>query len=301
MKARRKKIKFRSDFWIDTVIYIILALISIVTLYPFLNVLALSFNDAIDSVAGGIYIFPRKFTTANYITVLKYPNLSIAFSNSVLRTVIGTIIGVFFTSTTAFVLSRKDFVAKKAMTLMFAITMYVSGGLIPSYLLMKNLHLFNNFLVYIIPGMVWTFSIFLMRSYIDGLSFSLQESAIIDGANDIQIYAKIILPVCMPSLATIALFYAVGHWNSWFDAYLYTSRTPSLTLLQFELQKIITDTAAASGKNLTNEQLSQLATKVTPKSIQMAITIIVITPIIMVYPFLQKYFIKGMTLGAVKG
>ena len=299
---RRKSIRINADFWFDLIIYIVLITICIVTLYPFLNVLALSFNESGDTVRGGIHIWPRKFTLRNYETVFQYKNLITAFINSALRTVIGTGLGLVFTSMSAFVLSRKDFMFRKSATVLFTITMYVSGGLIPGYLLIRHLGLFNNFLVYIIPGIVWVYCIILMRTYMDSLSFSLQESAMIDGASDLTIFTRVILPLCLPSLATVALFYAVGHWNSWFDAYLYTSRKPNLTLLQFELQKIILDTAASSGyAGASSEEMKNRALQVTPKSIQMAITIIVITPIMLVYPFIQKFFIKGMTVGSVKG
>jgi len=300
--VRRKSIRINADFWFDLIIYIVLITICIVTLYPFLNVLALSFNESGDTVRGGIHIWPRKFTLRNYETVFQYKNLITAFINSALRTVIGTGLGLVFTSMSAFVLSRKDFMFRKSATVLFTITMYVSGGLIPGYLLIRHLGLFNNFLVYIIPGIVWVYCIILMRTYMDSLSFSLQESAMIDGASDLTIFTRVILPLCLPSLATVALFYAVGHWNSWFDAYLYTSRKPNLTLLQFELQKIILDTAASSGyAGASSEEMKNRALQVTPKSIQMAITIIVITPIMLVYPFIQKFFIKGMTVGSVKG
>ena len=288
--------------WFDFTMYTILILICIVTIYPFLNVLALSFNNSGDSIRGGIYIFPRKFTLDNYRKVFTYSTIWRASINSLLRTVIGTALGVIFTSMTAFVLSRKDFMFRRVAMLIFALTMYVSGGLIPSYLLIRQLGLMNNFAVYIIPGIVSVWCIILMRTYMDSLPFSLQESAMIDGANDFYIYYKIILPLCLPSVATIALFFAVSHWNSWFDAYLYTSGKPNLSLLQFELQKILQDTMASSGyKPTTTEEAKMLAQQVTPKSIQMAITVIVTVPIMVVYPFIQKYFIKGMTIGSVKG
>lgn len=296
----KKKTAF--DFWFDLFIYAILIVVCVQTLYPFLNVLALSFNESGDAVRGGIHIWPRKFTLRNYEQVFQYKNLFTAFTNSVIRTLLGTALGLLFTSLTAFVLSRKDFIFRRQATLLFTVTMYISGGLIPSYLLMRQLNLFNNFLVYIIPGIIMVYCVILMRTYMDSLPFSLQESAMIDGASDFGIYTKIIMPLCLPSLATIALFYAVSHWNTWFDAYLYTSRKPDLTLLQFELQKIIQDTAAASGfAGASSQELAERARQVTPKSIQMAITIIVVTPIMLVYPFIQKYFIKGMTIGSVKG
>lgn len=289
----------------DAIIIIVLLLIGIITIYPFLNVLAISFNDSIDTVRGGITIFPRKFTLDNYKEVFRYPTLMTGAIVSTARTVIGTGASVICTAIMAYTLSRKDFVARKLFNLLFMVTMYVSGGLIPGYLLIRNLDLFNNFLVYILPGLVGAFYVFIVRSYIESLPYSLQESAMLDGANDFQIFWKIIFPLSKPSMATITLFYAVSQWNSWFDTYLYCASNKNLTTLQYELQKIIKSAAAAaqSAQNGNASAAIEAAKShsITPQSIQMAITIIVVIPIILVYPKLQKYFVSGMTIGAVKG
>jgi putative aldouronate transport system permease protein len=225
----------------------------------------------------------------------------VAFRNSVLRTVIGTGIGVFSAAMVAYVLSRKDFIARKFVSVVFALTLYFSGGMIPVYMLMRDLHLTNSFWVYILPGLVNAWNIFVIRSYIDGLPISLQESAKLDGANDLVIFFRIILPLCKPVLATIALFIAVGQWNSWFDTFLYNSSKDSLTTLQYELMKILANTnASASSSDIFRTGNTDQAPRVSPESIRMAITIIATVPILVVYPFLQKYFVKGLTLGAVK-
>lgn len=289
----------------DAIIVIVLLIIGIVTIYPFLNVLAVSFNDSIDTIRGGITIFPRKFTLNNYKEILRYPTLITGALVSTARTIIGASASVICTALIAYTLSRKDFVARKFFNIIFMVTMYVSGGLIPGYLLIRQLNLFNNFLVYIFPGLVGAFYVFLIRSYIESLPYSLQESAKLDGANDLQIFWKIVLPLCKPSLATITLFYAVNQWNSWFDTYLYCTANKNLTTLQYELQKIIRS-ASAAAQSASNGSINAAveATKgnmITPQSIQMAITIIVVVPIILVYPKLQKYFVSGMMIGAVKG
>lgn len=284
----------------DVVIYIVMIIIGIITIYPFLNVLAISFNDAMDSLRGGIYLWPRKFTLRNYEEVFKHKDLVIALRNSVIRTVVGASLGVIGTSMIGYVLSRKDFLANKLFSIMFAITMYVDGGMIPDYLLIKRLGLMNKFWVYIIPGLIGVFYIYIIRSYIDGLPYSLQESAQIDGANDWVIFSKIIFPLCKPVIATVALYYAVGQWNSWIDTFLYAGGKRSLTTLQYELMKILnasTNTTAISNKIKAGMQQKSM---VSPESIRMAITIVATTPILIVYPFLQKYFVQGMTLGAVK-
>ncbi|SFL53700.1 carbohydrate ABC transporter membrane protein 2, CUT1 family [Gracilibacillus orientalis] len=286
----------------DVVNYLFLSIVIVITLYPFLNVLAISLNDSTDTVRGGIYIWPREFTLNNYLEILKYDNLVTGFVNSVLRTVLGTILGVFIQAMVAFTLSRTDFQGRRFVSVVIVLTMYFSGGLIPGYMLIRDLGLINSFWVYILPGLVSAFNIIIIRSFIDGLPFSLQESAKMDGANDFVIFYRIILPLCKPVLATIALFVAVGQWNSWFDTYLYNSMNDSLTTLQYELMKILDNTAMGGSQdaNLMRPNDEQQVNRVSPQSIKMAITMVTVVPIIMVYPFVQRYFIQGMTLGAVK-
>jgi putative aldouronate transport system permease protein len=201
----------------------------------------------------------------------------------------------------AFVLCRQDFVFRKSFTIILVVTMYVGGGLIPEYLLIRNLKLVNNFLVYIIPWLVNAFNVIVIRSFMDTIPYSLQESAKIDGANDITIFFRIIFPLCKPVLATIALFVAVGQWNSWFDTYLYARGTTSLSTLQYELIKILDSAqSVASGAQQDLQMVGLRAAARSPEAIKMAITVIATVPILMVYPFLQKYFVSGITLGAVK-
>jgi len=282
----------------DTCTYVFMIIVAIVTLYPFLNVLAISFNDSVDTVRGGLTIYPREFTLKNYETIFGFEGLLVGFKNSVIRTVVGTLIGVLSASMMAYTLSRPDFQARRWMSVVFALTMYFSGGLIPGFLLMKNLGLIGTFSVYIIPAILSVWNVFIVRSYIDGLPYALQESAKIDGANDWTIFWKVILPLCQPVLATIALFIAVGHWNAWFDTYLFNNRSPENTTLQYELMKVLLSTQ--TGSNYRDPNAQQTLASVSPESIKMAITIVVTVPILLVYPFLQKYFVKGMTLGAVK-
>lgn len=268
-----------------------------ITLYPFLNVLAMSFNDAMDTFRGVNFIIPRVFTLANYDYLFKEENLVMPLIMSVTRTVIGAIAGVFSTAMIAYVLSRKDFYFRKLFTVIFVVTMYVSGGMVPEYLLIsRTLKLTNNFLVYIIPGLIWIYNVILIRSFIDGLPEALQESARIDGANDLIIWYKIILPLCKPVLATVALFVAVGQWNSFMDTYFYARK---LETLQYVLYDILNNTEI-NQNSIHDTNLVQRATSTTPQSIRMAITVLATVPIVIVYPFVQKYFIGGMTLGAVK-
>ncbi|MGM7719703.1 carbohydrate ABC transporter permease [Metabacillus sp. Hm71] len=300
--AANRALKTKNDRIFDALNYTFLTVVMVVTLYPFLNVLAISLNESTDTVRGGIYIWPREFTFSNYLEITKYDHLVTGFINSVLRTVIGTVLGVFVQAMVAYTLSRADFQGRKFVSTFIVLTMYFSGGLIPGYMLIRDLGMMNSFWVYILPGLVSAFNIIIIRSFMDGLPFSPQESAKMDGANDFTIFYRIILPLCKPVLATIALFIAVGQWNSWFDTYLYNSMNESLTTLQYELMKILENTSM--GGNMDANQMrpnaEQQSNMVSPESIKMAITMVTVLPIIMVYPFVQRYFIQGMTLGAVK-
>lgn len=293
-RVRFKRTK-REDKTLDYILVVIFIGIIIMTLYPFLNVLAISFNDPLDTMRNINFIIPRKFTVSNYVYVFTENNLLKPFVISILRTVIGTAVGVVCTAMMAYVLSRKDFYFNKAFTLLFIITMYVGGGLVPEYLLLtRTLHLGNNFLVYILPGMIWVFNIILIRSFIEGLPIALQEAARIDGANDFVIWLKVVLPLCTPVLATVALYVAVGQWNSFMDTYLYARDLPTL---QYKLYEIM---QKATVKIDPHAAAQQMQNAVTPLSVRMAITVIATVPILVVYPFLQKYFVGGMTIGAVK-
>lgn len=299
----RKLIKNKSDLIFDLILYVIMIFVIVVTIYPFLNVLAISFNDSLDTVKGQSFIIPRKFTLNNYKEIFQYGNLLHAFLISVLRTVVGTVTGVISSAMLAYVLSRRDFVFRKFVSKLLVITMYVDGGLIPTYLLIRNLHLINTFWVYIIPGLISPFNVIVIRSFIDGIPISLQESAKLDGANDFVIFYKIIMPLCVPVIATISLFIAVGQWNSWFDTFLYCGTNPSLSTLQYELVKILDNTTASAAQtaSMLNRNSTAAVSMVSPLSIRMAITIVATVPILLVYPFIQKYFVSGLKIGAVKG
>lgn len=293
-KARSsQKIKSREKI-LDYILVVVFIGVVVITLYPFLNVLAISFNDPIDTMRNINFIIPREFTLSNYTYVFTENNLAGPFLMSVARTLIGTLVSVFSTAMIAYVLSRRDFYFNKIVTFLFLITMYVSGGMVPEYLLLtRTLNLGNNFLVYLLPGLIWAYNIILMRSFMDGLPDALQEAARIDGANDFVIWLKIIVPLCNPVLATVALFVAVSQWNSFLDTYLYARDLPTLQYVLYEIMEKATikvDPHAAD----------QVKNAVSPLSVRMAITIIATIPIIVVYPFLQKYFVGGMTVGAVK-
>lgn len=279
-----------------------LGLITIM-LYPFANTIAVSLNQSLDTIRGGITIWPRAFTLANYRTVLTRVEIYGAAIVSVQRTLLSTFIGVLTAIMVAYPLSRKDFVFKKPVSVMFLFTMYVSGGLIPGYFLMRSLGLLNNFWVYVIPGMTSAFNIMITRSYINQLPDSFVESAKIDGAGEFRILFTIIFPLVMPVLAVVALFIAVGNWNSWFDTFLFAPGVQRLSTLQFELQKVLQAASQQiAAPDFTRGGMQEgAANMVTPTSIRATMTIVATVPVLFVYPFLQKYFVKGLTLGGVKG
>lgn len=288
-----------ADKLFDIVVYVVLSLVTIATLYPFLNVLAISLNDSTDSVRGGITIFPREFTLKNYETIFAFSGLMTGLKISILRTIVGTLLGLVAASMLAFTISRVEFQLRRFVSTFLALTMYVSGGLIPFYILIRDLNMIGTFAVYVLPGLVGAFNVFIIRSFIDGIPYALQESAKLDGASDWTIYWRVILPLTKPALATIALFLAVGQWNSWFDTYLYNGMADHLTTLQYELMKVLQSTQV-NVEQSRGQNMNEVMRNISPESVRMAITIVVTVPILVVYPFLQRYFVQGMTLGAVK-
>ena len=281
---------------------IILCVLMFVTLFPVLNTVAISFNDGIDAVRGGIGIWPRQFSTEAYNALLSDKLTYNAFGISVARTVITTLLNLLLTSMLAFALSRKEYVFRPFITFIVVMTMYINAGLIPNYLLIsKTLKLTKTFWVYIIPTMFSCFNMIVIRTYIIGLPEALAESARIDGANDLRIFWQIIFPLCTPVLATVALFVAVGSWNQWFDTQLYNGSKKNLYSLQYLLKmKLATSMQSANAANTSVDALANTS-KATPITVRCATTVVSAVPILIVYPFLQRYFVTGMVLGGVKG
>lgn len=304
-KRNENRIKrTREDIIFDTLNYTFMILLCVVMLYPFLNTFAISLNEATDSIKGGIYLWPRIFTWHNYEHVFDSSHIIQATVTSVLRTAIGTGISLLATAMVAYAISREDFVLRRSITLIFVLTMYMHGGLIPEFLLMRNLGLIGTFSVYILPGIIGVFNLIVIRSFIEGLPKSLFESAEIDGAGDFTIFFRIVLPLSLPVLATVSLFVAVGQWNQWFDVFLYNSSNVKLSTLQYELMKLLQNSnASMSSKSVRTAfagAQTEAANVVTPVSVRATMTIVASVPIICVYPFLQKYFVSGLTLGSVK-
>ena len=276
---------------------IFMVLFVVITLYPVLNTLAISFNDGIDTIRGGVHLLPRKFTLKNYQTVFQKQNLLTGAYISVLRTVVGTFLSLALNAILAFIVSRKKFLFKSQLSLFWVITMYVNVGMIPTFMVYNGLGLTNSFWVYVIPGMISAFNMLVLRTYMQGIPDSLEESAQLDGAGYTVIFLKIISPLCKPVYATIALFVAVYQWNSWFDSMLYNRMSTKLTTLQYELMKLLSSVMQQSG---SAEAAKNAAAAVTPASVRAAATIATMLPIICLYPFLQRYFVTGLTIGGVK-
>ena len=297
-----KRKKPHQDIVFPIVNTCILIVLMFITLYPVINTVAISFNDGTDALRGGIGLWPRQFSLKAYEALLTDELIWSAFGISVARTVITTICNVILTSMLAFALSRKEYVLRGFITVTMVLTMYVNAGLIPNYLLIsKTLNLGKSFWVYIIPTMFSCFNMIVIRTYISGLPEALAESARIDGAGDLRIFWQIIFPLCMPVLATVALFVAVGSWNQWFDTQLYNGSKKYLYTLQYLLKmKLATTNQSANAANATADAL-RTTTATTPVTIRCAITVVSAAPILLVYPFLQRYFVTGMVLGGVKG
>ena len=301
-KQKRRLPGQKQDIVFPLVNGIILCLLMFVTLYPVLNTVAISFNDGTDAVRGGIGLWPRKFSLESYRSLLTDEQIYRAFFISVSRTVITTVLNLLFTSMLAFALSRKEYVLRKFITLVMVLTMYVNAGLIPNYLLIsKSLHLSKTFWVYIIPTMFSCFNMIVIRTYIMGLPDALVESARIDGANDLRIFWQVIFPLCKPVLATVALFVAVGSWNQWFDTQLYNGSKKNLYSLQYLLKMKLATSMQSMNAAQTSADALKNSSQSTPITIRCAITVVSSLPILVVYPFLQRYFVTGMVLGSVKG
>ena len=299
MKRHKKITRTPCEWVLDIVKVVFLAFVVVVTVYPFWNIFIISINDATDAIRGGLYFLPRKLSLSSYAEILGRSTFLASIKVSVGRTLIGTPIAVLVTAMLAYPLSRKDLVGRKFWNLLFVFTMYFGGGLVPYYMVLKGIHMLNTFWVFIFPMMMSVYNMILIRSYIESMPDSLFEAAKIDGANDLVVFVKMVIPLSKPILMTVALFVAINQWNSWFDAYLYTS-DQALKPMQSILVEILNQyqTGASTSQAMSN---AKAGVTVTPDSIRMAATMVATLPIIMVYPFVQKYFVKGIMLGAVKG
>lgn len=282
----------------DRIIYIIMGLICFIALYPVWYTIIISFNDSSDAMRGGIYWVSRKFSLESYRAVFQDKTIVQAFMVTVLRTLIGTVTSVFFTAMVAYAFSKKHIMFNKFYTILGTITMFFGGGLIPYFITIKNLGLYDSFLVYIIPGLFNFYNMIIFMSFFRAMPASLEESAKLDGANDMLIFVRIILPLSMPVVATIALFNGVGHWNDYFTGVMYINKA-SLQPIQTYLYRIVA--SASASKAVVAMPAGVSAQQVSSQSVRLATMVVTTFPIMCVYPFLQKYFVKGMLIGSIKG
>lgn len=294
LKSQKQK-----DFLFDSVIYIVLFIIMLTMLYPFYYVLIASFNKGSDTLLGGVYLWPRSVTLENYKVFLDDPKWYRAFLVTVARTISGTVLGLLLTSLVAYALSHRDLLFSKTYFTIIIFAMYFSGGLIPYYVVLRSIGLLNSFAVYIVPSMLNTFFLLIAISFFREIPGEMKESAHMDGAGELVIFFRIILPVSTPVLATMALFMGVGQWNSWLDS-AYFVQSENLRTLTYRMMEVINKSNSPMDAIAVANSASASA-GVTSFSLQVTSMVVSIVPIICVYPFLQKYFVHGIMLGSVKG
>lgn len=295
------RLKSKGDKWFDAFNAVLMAAIVFATLAPFWFALVGAFNSGLDYMRGGVYWWPREFTLANFRAVFSETSIYHAFFVTASRTLVGMALHVSFTALVAYGMSRKALKGRKAYLVIMMFTMFFYGGIVPTYLLYKEIGLLNHFLVYVIPSMLSVWDMIIMLSFFRTLPEPIIESAKIDGAGEYRIFAQLVLPLSMPVLAAIALFNGVYHWNSYMDAMLFTTKS-SLEPVQLFLMRIVTSSSAAlslsqeMGGNMPEE-----AKKLSPETLKLAMMVATTAPILVIYPFLQRYFVKGVLIGSVKG
>jgi putative aldouronate transport system permease protein len=279
----------------ETVNAFILLIVAFVTLYPMYYILVVSLSSGSYIVQGKINFFPRGITWDAYKMVFQNEDIWRSYLNTLIYTSLGTLVNIACTAMCAYPLSRSDFYGRPFFTFMIVLTMFISGGMIPLYLVIIQLKMINTLWAIVLPPAINTYNMIIMRTFFSGIPVSLQESAYLDGANDIHILAKIILPLSKPILATLTLFYAVQHWNSFFPALLYLN-----TKAKYPVQLILRDIVVAGEFSEQSAEVTQ-SISIIATNYKYAVIIISVLPILCVYPFLQKYFAKGVMIGAVKG
>lgn len=295
MKIKKSKGDRIGDFFI----YVICILFMIVCIYPFYYVIIYSISDPSQALKG-IFLLPRGFSLETYRQLLKANDIGNAYLVSIARTLIGTLITIGCSSFFAYLVTNQKMYFRKIIYRFVIITMYINAGLIPWYIVMKAYHLQNSFFLYIIPSAVNAYYIVLIKTYMESLPKELEESAKIDGAGMFRIYGQIIFPLCKPIIATIGVFSVVGQWNQWTDNYFLVTDA-KLQTLQMVLYNYLNQANRFTNMSGSSVDAAAVAATITPTSIKMCITVLVVLPIMCVYPFLQRYFVKGIMMGAVKG
>jgi putative aldouronate transport system permease protein len=286
-----------SEAVFDVLNVLLMLVICFLTLYPIWYVLVNSFNDGTDAMRGGIYWLPRKFSFESYLAVFANTGIMRAMGVTVAKTLIGTVVHVFFTAMVAYAFSRKELIGRKFYMMIGTITLFFGGGLIPYFLLIRDLGMLDSFMVYIIPAMFNFFDLIIFLAFFREIPAGLEEAARIDGANDFAIFYKIVIPVSMPVIATIALFHGVYQWNDYFVGMIFINNQ-DLQPIQTYLFRVV---AQASSNLMMTAAPGGIAKTVTSQSIKLATMVVTTAPIIIAYPFLQKYFVKGFMIGSIKG
>ncbi|SEO94318.1 carbohydrate ABC transporter permease [Paenibacillus sp. OV219] len=288
-----------SSIWFDIVNYTIQVLFTLLCIYPFYYIFIYSISDPQQALKG-VFLLPTGFTIVNYTHIFRLDNMLHSFFISFLRTVIGTVVTIACSSWLAYAVTKNELYFRKTIYRFVIITMYFNAGLIPWYITMKQLGLKNNFLLYILPVAVVAYYVVLLKTFIEQLPQALEESAMIDGAGFLKIFTHVIFPLSMPIIATIAVFASVGQWNTWYDNYFLVS-DDRLQTLQLILYNYLTDAQRIVSSSNMQDLNRGLATKISPDSIRITVTMVVTIPVLLVYPFLQRFFVKGLMLGAIKG
>lgn len=283
----------------DTFNYIILFIIMALVLYPLIFVLSASVSDPIEVVTGRVVLWPRGFTLDSYGRVFSNSTIVRGYANSIFYTVLGTSLSMILTTFAAFALSRPDLRGRKFFTVMITLTMFFSGGMIPLYLVVQKLHLIGNFWSIILPSLMSAYNMIIMRSYFQAsIPFSIQEAAVIDGCSPLKLLTKIILPLSVPVMAVVALYYGVARWNSYFSCMLYMGSEKEWWTLQLVIREIVIQSTTTEMMDVGLVSLDQIMAK---EAIKYTVIIVSSLPLLIVYPFIQKHFVKGVMIGAVKG
>lgn len=281
----------------DVFINIILAMVVVVTLYPFLHVVSVSLSDPYAVMQNKVNFYPAGFNLNAYKSVLSNPYIWISYKNTIVYTVVGTAVNLVLTTAMAYSLSKKYLFGRKFFSIFTTFTLFFNGGIIPNYIIISKLGLIDSMWALILPIAIGTWNLMVMRNYFEGLPSEIEESAAIDGCNPVQVLVKIVLPVSKPIFATMTLFYAVWHWNTYFSPLLYLNDKEKYPLQIFMQQILITGETSFANTVVGIEDTNLLISN----TVKYATIMVAILPIIMVYPFLQKYFIKGVLIGSVKG
>ena len=273
-----------------------LGLVGMLALYPFIYTLSLSLSSAAEAMRAGLHLYPREVSLTSYEMVLSNPEIARGFANSLLRTVGGTTLILFFTCLTAYPLARRELPHRRLFLFAVLFTMIFSGGLVPNYMLIKNIGLMDSLWALILPHTLTAFNVIVVKNFFQSIPESLAESARIDGAGEFHILFRIYVGLSKPVLATIALWTAVAHWNHWFDAMLYITSDEKQVLQAFLQRIVIENSVELIEQGLVDPSVTQF----TPETIKAATVIVTVVPMLLIYPFVQKYFVKGIMLGGVK-